>query len=459
MIELAVLAMMNIGIVGKRNGSKTHQLALKNSLAVESSLYNDGIVAVKVPQVSFGRLAGADPVLGVEMASTGEVACFGRDKFEGYLKALLSTGFCLPRKNILLSIGLYREKVEFLPFIKMLSEMGYTLYATAGTADFASEHGIAINYLDDDTAADLDESQASFKLKSEYLLHHALETNKIDLYINLPSKNKYRQHASFLSRGYLSRRRAVDLSVPFITNVKCAKLFVEALLRYGSDDIPIRRYDSHSEYVRLNYPGWIVISKRLENMVESHAVPNTQQQQHQKQLLNSKRSTKTCLENGIVAIVDVDIIMIPKDADLNMKPLSADLKREGKRLFATNARGNALAAIIFACTLHGHSIHVLNIHPDDIEIITLAKSKGLQVTCDIDVSILLMQCESNFNAKSVPSSVDILNTSAGKEEGALTMLMKVANTFDLSMEFLIEKTHGNPQKIFGIQKLPKTIFR
>src|SRR6266576_1128139 len=105
-------------------------------------------VGVKVPQFSFSRLSGADPVLGVEMASTGEVACFGRDKYEAYMKALISTGFRMPKKNILLSIGSFKEKMEMLPSIKKLHHLGYKLFATAGTADFIQEHGVAVQYLE-----------------------------------------------------------------------------------------------------------------------------------------------------------------------------------------------------------------------------------------------------------------------------------------------------------------------
>jgi carbamoyl-phosphate synthase / aspartate carbamoyltransferase len=99
-------------------------------------------VGVKVPQFSFSRLSGADPVLGVEMASTGEVACFGQDKYEAYLKALISTGIVPPKKNILFSVGSYREKLELLPSVQKLSAAGYNIFATAGTADFLTEHNV-----------------------------------------------------------------------------------------------------------------------------------------------------------------------------------------------------------------------------------------------------------------------------------------------------------------------------
>ncbi|EDM02937.1 carbamyl phosphatate synthetase 2 (mapped), isoform CRA_c [Rattus norvegicus] len=101
-----------------------------------------GVVGVKVPQFSFSRLAGADVVLGVEMTSTGEVAGFGESRCEAYLKAMLSTGFKIPKKNILLTIGSYKNKSELLPTVRLLESLGYSLYASLGTADFYTEHGV-----------------------------------------------------------------------------------------------------------------------------------------------------------------------------------------------------------------------------------------------------------------------------------------------------------------------------
>ncbi|XP_050512938.1 CAD protein [Diabrotica virgifera virgifera] len=103
-----------------------------------------GRVGVKVPQFSFSRLAGADFMLGVEMASTGEVACFGENRYEAYLKAMMSTGFSIPEKSILLSIGTFKHKMELLPSIASLQKMGYKLYASLGTADFYTEHGVEV---------------------------------------------------------------------------------------------------------------------------------------------------------------------------------------------------------------------------------------------------------------------------------------------------------------------------
>lgn len=116
-------------------------------LAVEpvEVLYGCGKVGVKVPQFSFSRLSGADVMLGVEMASTGEVGCFGDNRPEAYLKGMISTGFQIPKKGILLSVGSFKHKMELLPSVRLLSQMGYKLYASMGTGDFYTEHGVAVS--------------------------------------------------------------------------------------------------------------------------------------------------------------------------------------------------------------------------------------------------------------------------------------------------------------------------
>lgn len=192
-------------------------------------------VGVKVPQFSFSRLSGADPVLGVEMASTGEVACFGRTKYEAYLKGLIATGFRLPKKNILLSIGSFKDKLEMLPSIERLHKMGYNLFATAGTADYIREHDIPVKFLEVLSAGEHDDQ------KAEYSLTQHLSNNLIDLYINLPSSNRFRRPANYMSRGYQTRRMAVDYQTPLVTNVKNAKLLIEAIARHY--DLEVTKID------------------------------------------------------------------------------------------------------------------------------------------------------------------------------------------------------------------------
>ena len=185
-------------------------------------------IGVKVPMFSFTRLKGADPILGVEMASTGEVACFGRTKHEAYLKALLSATFRLPRRGsaILISIGSFREKMEFVPSAQLLHKLGFVLYGTPGTADFFTENNIPIKTCDFHHSTQGGEAD-------EECISEMLTSNKIELVIDVPSNNKLRRPSNFMSRGYNMRRMAVDFSVPLITNIKCAKIFVDALYREG----------------------------------------------------------------------------------------------------------------------------------------------------------------------------------------------------------------------------------
>ncbi|KAG9953414.1 bifunctional carbamoylphosphate synthetase/aspartate transcarbamylase, partial [Aureobasidium melanogenum] len=226
-IECNVRASRSFPFVSKVTGVDLIELATKAMTGLPLQEYPPvtmpaDYIGVKVPQFSFSRLSGADPVTGVEMASTGEVACFGRTKYEAYMKALVATGFRLPKKNILLSIGAYKDKQELLPSIEKLHKLGYSLYATAGTADFLEEHGVPCKFLE----ALQDDEQ-----RTEYSLTHALANNLIDLYINLPSSNRFRRPANYMSKGYRTRRMAVDYQTPLVTNVKNAKILIEAIAR------------------------------------------------------------------------------------------------------------------------------------------------------------------------------------------------------------------------------------
>lgn len=241
-------------------------------LDMDNIIANVRHTGVKVPMFSFTRLKGADPVLGVEMASTGEVACFGKTKYEAYMKgkrmlficltvfiALLSTGFNFPKENILLSIGSFKEKQEFLPSAKKLVEMGYKLFGTPGTADFLQEHDIPVKPLEWPSGAEND----------EFSITKHVSSNMIDLCIVLPSKNRYRRVATFMSKGYLTRRLAVDFSIPLITNIKVrknfsncinslqnAKLFVEAM-RIIPKNIPVSSGDAISSKKIIQLPSFI----------------------------------------------------------------------------------------------------------------------------------------------------------------------------------------------------------
>mmetsp|Transcript_2240 Transcript_2240/g.4104 ORF Transcript_2240/g.4104 Transcript_2240/m.4104 type:complete len:1488 (-) Transcript_2240:376-4839(-) len=171
-------------------------------------------VCIKAPMFSFTRLQGADPILRVEMASTGEVACFGNNKWEAFLKAMLSTGFKLPKnKNVLVSAGPLQSKIEFLESAKMLVGMGYTLHGTAGTAKFFNQNGVKTVLLYKPSE------------KKEPGIISYLQAGKLGLVINVPEGMSQEE----ITDGYRIRRTAVDLGLSLISNLKCAKLLVASL--------------------------------------------------------------------------------------------------------------------------------------------------------------------------------------------------------------------------------------
>ncbi|KAL8967804.1 MAG: hypothetical protein Q9183_002753, partial [Haloplaca sp. 2 TL-2023] len=252
-IECNVRAARSFPFVSKVMGVDLIEMATKAIMGVDVEAYPavnipKDYVGVKVPQFSFSRLSGADPVLGVEMASTGEVACFGKDKYEAYGKALMSTGFKLPKQNIALSMGSFKDKMEMLPSIGKLHKLGYKLFGTVGTSDFFNEHGIPVKYLE--SLPNEEENQ-----KSEYSLPQHLANNLIDLYINIPSSNRFRRPANYMSEGYRTRRMAVDYQIPLITNVKNAKILIEALARHISlKNLPIENLDYKTSHRTIVLP-------------------------------------------------------------------------------------------------------------------------------------------------------------------------------------------------------------
>jgi len=188
------------------------------------SLYDYDYVAVKAPMFSFTRLRGADPTLGVEMSSTGEVACFGHDVQEAFLQALLATTFKLPEKlpgrYILVSIAEDKMRAEFHDAMSQLHAMGYNLAGTPGTAEYFTSLGVPVLSL----AKPVDVSDTE---QPDSVIAWIRE-KKIDLVINIPEGTTRRDE---VTAGYLMRRAAVDFGASLLTNLKCATLFVDALTR------------------------------------------------------------------------------------------------------------------------------------------------------------------------------------------------------------------------------------
>jgi len=190
-------------------------------------------VGVKAPQFSFTRLEGADPTLGVEMASTGEVACFGWDFDEAFLKALISVGFRFPLKRALLSTGPIENKAAFLSSARKLQELAVEFFATPGTAAFMRRNGIKATAL----------SWPLDKGSPNTLAY--IKERKLDLVINIPKHDEREE----LTNDYLIRRAAVDFGVPLITNLQLAQRLADALYRVPIEDLEVHgwsRYDRHS---------------------------------------------------------------------------------------------------------------------------------------------------------------------------------------------------------------------
>ncbi len=197
---------------------------------LDKSSFDVDYVGVKAPQFSFTRLKGSDPILGVEMASTGEVACLGDDFNEAFLKSFLSTGYRIPKRSIMLSTGTLKDKADFFNETKMLYEMGLKLYATKGSAKFLNEHGIKAEVLNW-PLEDLEPNVMTY-----------LNESKIDLVINIPKSHEKDE----LDNDYIIRRKAVDMNVNLITNIQVAKRFVKSLVRFRTEGLPVKSWDEYN---------------------------------------------------------------------------------------------------------------------------------------------------------------------------------------------------------------------
>ncbi|OAX79365.1 protein pyrABCN [Emergomyces africanus] len=470
-------------------------------------------VGVKVPQFSFSRLSGADPVLGVEMASTGEVACFGRDRYEAYLKALISTGFKLPNKNILFSIGSFKEKLEMLPSIRKLHALGYNLFATAGTADYLKEHGLPVKYLEVLAGEEED-------LKSEYSLTQHLANNLIDLYINLPSSNRFRRPANYMSKGYRTRRMAVDYQTPLVTNVKNAKILIEAIARHYS--MNVMSIDCQTSYRAITLPGLINIAAFVPGLANPDS-PDFQV------------VTKASIANGFSMVrimpVGVDSFVTDSQAlrtaqhnsskgsycdyNLSVAATSTNSERVGlitgevgslyipfnhlsgninkvatvtshfaswpiSKPIITDAKATDLASILLLASLHNRNIHVMSVtSKEDIGLIALSKEKGLKVTCDVSIYSLFLSTDDYPGCACLPSkkdqemlwehldTIDVFSIGslpyqvAGSKaspavgiQDALPLLFTAVSDKRLTVDDVSSRLYDNPKRIFELHDQP-----
>ena len=188
-------------------------------------------IGVKASQFSFARLQNADPVLGVDMSSTGEVGCLGDDFNEALLNAMIATGYKIPEQSVLLSSGATKSKVDLLDASQMLSKKGYKIYATAGTATFLNAHGVATTpvFWPDE------------RPNAENNVMKMIAGHKFDLIVNIPKNHSKRE----LTNGYRIRRGAIDHNIPLITNARLAKAFIEAFCETKLEDIQIKSWQEY----------------------------------------------------------------------------------------------------------------------------------------------------------------------------------------------------------------------
>ena len=195
----------------------------------EKNLFDLDYVGIKASQFSFNRLQKADPVLGVDMASTGEVGCIGDDTFSSVLKAMLSVGYRIPEKNVLMSTGTLKQKVDLLQAARALKAKGYNIFATGGSSKFLAENGV---------------ENTRVYWPSEEGQPQALEMlhkKEIDMVVNIPRDLTPTE----LENGYKIRRAAVDLNIPLVTNARLASAFINAFCSMSIDDIAIKSWDEY----------------------------------------------------------------------------------------------------------------------------------------------------------------------------------------------------------------------
>jgi carbamoyl-phosphate synthase large subunit len=233
-IECNLRASRSMPFVSKVLKTNLIEIATRVMLGLDvakpnKSIFDLDYMGIKAPQFSFSRLHKADPVLGVDMASTGEVGCIGEDYYETLLKAMLSVGYRLPEKNILLSTGPARDKVEMLNACRLLVEKGYNLFGTKGTAEFLLSNNIAC------TTLHWPDEQAEPNVRT------LISEKKIHLVVNIP-KNLSKAE---LDNDYFIRRSAVDFNIPLITNARLASAFLSAVATRTLDDIKIKSWDEY----------------------------------------------------------------------------------------------------------------------------------------------------------------------------------------------------------------------
>uniref|UniRef100_A0A6T6BWQ2 Uncharacterized protein n=1 Tax=Compsopogon caeruleus TaxID=31354 RepID=A0A6T6BWQ2_9RHOD len=441
-------------------------------------------VGVKVSQFSFTRLVGSDPILGVEMASTGEVACFGASREEAYLKAWIATQMKPPQRSVCISIGTYKEKLEFLDSAKTLVSMGFLLYATPGTADFLDEHNVKSQVLVWPTTEYLKDSEKN--------VIDMIRNHEIELLVNIPSNNKYRRQASFMSPGYLTRRAAVDHSVPLVTNIKEAKLLVKALLYLRHQPgLGLSPFDARFSARVITLPGLVSLdpgegkniyggkcwqslcSESLSGGFTFIVVidpSSTVSVEGFREALVDAEENSIC-SFGMLAAASPQNVAVVKSASKAASGLLID-PNENTSVTAWHkhlqswpssspiflrASGHTLASVLLGATLHDRDVHVQRVcKREDIELISTCKSRGLRVTCDVSILDLYPSPSSKLisqdDREALWENLQVIDAVTGPPKYVLPLLLQLQHEGRISFDWIISRLVENPQRILGLNE-------
>jgi len=487
--------------------------ATKIMMGVDYQLYRKSInyVGVKVPQFSFNRLANADNRLGVEMLSTGEVACFGNNHNEAYLKALAASGFKIKNKcNVLLSIGSYQDKKELSNSIHTLLINGFKIFGTHGTANYYSESNINVIGLYNDK------------------IYEKIKEGFFGLVINVSIPNKIRQNKK--TNGYFIRRLSIDYGIDIIINTKCAKLYVESIIPYYNNSKKIGDSDvkTTARYIKLpmlidmhvhvREPGdeqketWDTCSRAaLSGGVGLIcAMPNTKPSctniEVYNMVNNLAMSKSVCdymiflgadgenykeLQNMNSKVCAIKFYLNETYSTLKINNISVlrqyFIHCPDNMLMCFHAEVEMVGVVLYLASIFKKRVHICHIsRKEEIEMIRDAKKNGIQVTCEVTPHHLFMNdtiinnLPDSFKTVKPPlnsiddrmalwENLDIIDCFATdhaphlKEEkqscgcpgftGLETMLPLLLNAINqgrLTIEDVIHKCYHNPKKILGL---------
>jgi carbamoyl-phosphate synthase/aspartate carbamoyltransferase/dihydroorotase len=399
----------------------------RNQLVVENPANKNHAVGVKVAKFSFSRLKRADFSLGVEMVSTGEVACYGVDRYDAYLKALQAADFKLPSAGggIVISLGTYRFKEDFTTSARMLKEMGYHLYGTRGTSDFFSSMGIQVDEL-------LFAGSGGLSSSDPRTFEYLVSNNKIDLVINASRKGRVDKDPSDKdSQGYLIRRTAVDNSISIIADIKCAKLFVKSLELFHNNGNNLwinTTIDCLTNYKTIKLPGMVDVHIHMREPGDEHkedwssgtaaalaggivaicAMPNTNPSiigENELALVEKLASQKAYCDYGIYVganynnyqdlykLADRAIALkmylnntfgtLKLDSTLSWSEHIKNWDTESRPL-CVHAESTTLGAMLHIANMHNKRIHVCHVaRREEIELIKMSKNAGMKITCEV----------------------------------------------------------------------------